>query len=239
MYKTTSRDLVAALRNVVASGDARITLDVVNAIDDHIQRLEKTIERQRQNARETWEAMVAFRNTLNEYVAPMPSLESDLLQGPEASVFFVAMARAIRKALHWTTGVEVKPLDWRGGKKSKREKKFYAYCSLTGEWWANNEGEKLNVERMRRDRILPYLEPGDRAHPASVEQRDDSYVDDSAELTEETNVREAGVYTARGVGELHSLVHDLAQQGFRIVVVIDTQNGDYHVVAQREHENDR
>ena len=45
---------------------------------------------------------------------------------------------------------------------------------------------------------------------------------------------EAGVYTARGIGDLHQLVQNLAQQGFRIVTVIDTQNGDYHVVAQKE-----
>ena len=47
-------------------------------------------------------------------------------------------------------------------------------------------------------------------------------------------MQEAGVYTARGIGDLHQLVYNLAQQGFRIVAVIDTQNGDYHVVAQKE-----
>lgn len=45
---------------------------------------------------------------------------------------------------------------------------------------------------------------------------------------------EAGVYTARGVHELHQMVVSLASQGFRIITVIDTQNGDYHVVAQKE-----
>lgn len=45
---------------------------------------------------------------------------------------------------------------------------------------------------------------------------------------------EAGVYTARGIGDLGQMVASLAEQGFRIVAVIDTQNGDYHVVAQRE-----
>lgn len=45
---------------------------------------------------------------------------------------------------------------------------------------------------------------------------------------------EAGVYTARGIHELHMLVNSLAQEGFRIITVIDTQNGDYHVVAQRQ-----
>ena len=49
---------------------------------------------------------------------------------------------------------------------------------------------------------------------------------------------EAGVYTARGIGDLHQLVHNLAEQGFRIVAVIDTQNGDYHVVVQKEARHD-
>lgn len=44
---------------------------------------------------------------------------------------------------------------------------------------------------------------------------------------------EAGVYTARGIHELHMTISNLASEGFRIVTVIDTQNGDYHVVAQR------
>lgn len=45
---------------------------------------------------------------------------------------------------------------------------------------------------------------------------------------------EAGVFTARGIADLHAMVLNLAEQGFRIVAVIDTQNGDYHVVAQKE-----
>ena len=45
---------------------------------------------------------------------------------------------------------------------------------------------------------------------------------------------EAGVYTARGIHELNMMVTSLAEQGFRIITVIDTQNGDYHVVAQKD-----
>ena len=45
---------------------------------------------------------------------------------------------------------------------------------------------------------------------------------------------EAGVYTARGVHELHQMITSLAGEGFRIITVIDTQNGDYHVVAQKD-----
>lgn len=47
-------------------------------------------------------------------------------------------------------------------------------------------------------------------------------------------MNEAGLYTARGIGELGQMITNLAQEGFRIVAVIDTQNGDYHVVVQRE-----
>ena len=49
---------------------------------------------------------------------------------------------------------------------------------------------------------------------------------------QKTPVPEAGVYTARGLDDLNQLVYSLAQQGFRIITVIDTQNGDYHAVAQ-------
>lgn len=45
---------------------------------------------------------------------------------------------------------------------------------------------------------------------------------------------DAGVYTARGIHELGQMVASLASEGFRIITVIDTQNGDYHVVAQKE-----
>lgn len=46
------------------------------------------------NLRETFEAMVAMRNEINEYV-PLPSLESDLLQGPENSVFCATLAKEV------------------------------------------------------------------------------------------------------------------------------------------------
>ena len=44
--------------------------------------------------RDTFDAMCAMRNAINEYI-PMPSLESDLLQGPENSVFCAAVAEAV------------------------------------------------------------------------------------------------------------------------------------------------
>ena len=48
---------------------------------------------------------------------------------------------------------------------------------------------------------------------------------------------EAGVFSARGIHELHQMVVELAREGFRIIAVIDPQTGDYHVVAQKEKPN--
>ena len=48
----------------------------------------------RKNSRETFEAMCAMRDSINEHI-PMPSLESDLLNGPESSVFCAAVAKAV------------------------------------------------------------------------------------------------------------------------------------------------
>ena len=50
------------------------------------------------NSRETFDAMCAMRDAINEHV-PMPSLESDMLQGPEASVFCATVAEAVILAL--------------------------------------------------------------------------------------------------------------------------------------------
>ena len=53
---------------------------------------------ERANRRATFDAMCAMRNDINEHI-PMPSLESDLLQGPEDSVFCAAVAEAVIAAL--------------------------------------------------------------------------------------------------------------------------------------------
>lgn len=69
--------------------------------DASIQRAEKaeaSNARWQQNSRETWEAMQAMRGTINENL-PMPSLESDLLQGPENSIFCATVAEAVINAL--------------------------------------------------------------------------------------------------------------------------------------------
>jgi len=51
-----------------------------------------------QNMRDTWEAMQAMRDAINDHI-PLPSTESDLLQGPENSVFCEVVATAVIGAL--------------------------------------------------------------------------------------------------------------------------------------------
>lgn len=48
----------------------------------------------RHNLRETFEAMCAMRDAINERI-PMPSLESDLSRGPENSVFCSIVAQTV------------------------------------------------------------------------------------------------------------------------------------------------
>ena len=60
----------------------------------HITALTEQNQTWQRNSRETFDAMVAMRNSINEHL-PMPSLESDLLQGPENSVFCAAVADAV------------------------------------------------------------------------------------------------------------------------------------------------
>lgn len=50
------------------------------------------------NSCETWQAMQAMRDSINEHIH-MPSAESDLLQGPESSVFCEIVARRVADAI--------------------------------------------------------------------------------------------------------------------------------------------
>ena len=65
--------------------------------------------------RETFDAMCAMRDAINEFV-PMPSLESDLLQGPENSVFCATVAEAVinevTRLRSMTNGARLKRLEW-------------------------------------------------------------------------------------------------------------------------------
>jgi hypothetical protein len=81
-------EAIAALPAVAASQPAD---PVINA--DSRQRV-TVVEKP---DRSTFDAMCAMRNAINEHI-PMPSLESDLLQGPENSVFCATVAEAVIKS---------------------------------------------------------------------------------------------------------------------------------------------
>ena len=63
-----------------------------------------------QNMRDTWEAMQAMRDAINDHI-PLPSTESDLLQGPENSVFCEVVATAVIGALATLRASEAAALD--------------------------------------------------------------------------------------------------------------------------------
>jgi hypothetical protein len=67
-------------------------------MQDKIAALTAERDAFQRNARDTWAAMSAMRDSINE-VVPMPSLESDLLQGPENSVFCATVAEAVINAI--------------------------------------------------------------------------------------------------------------------------------------------
>lgn len=93
-------DLVKRLRDWTEYDEGKVN-DTRHEAADRIEQLEAELTRAnaandiwRKNSRETFEAMVAMRDSINEFV-PMPSLESDLLQGPENSVFCATVAEAV------------------------------------------------------------------------------------------------------------------------------------------------
>jgi len=64
----------------------------------------------RQNMRDSWEAMQAMRGAINEHL-PLPSIESDLMQGPENSVFCEVVATAVIGALSTLRASEAAALE--------------------------------------------------------------------------------------------------------------------------------
>lgn len=67
-------------------------------LSSEVKRLAQSEEMFRANMRQMHEALTAMRNDLNEMLH-MPSLESDLLQGPEVSVFCATVVEAVKAAL--------------------------------------------------------------------------------------------------------------------------------------------
>lgn len=69
-------------------------IDRLEAAIAILKRTEKDVGVWRSNGRESFDALCAMRNDINEYI-PLPSLESDLLSGPETSVFCAVVAEAV------------------------------------------------------------------------------------------------------------------------------------------------
>jgi hypothetical protein len=67
---------------------------VVRDLRAQVAELETANARWRRNVRDTHSALFAMRNDINDVIS-LPSIESDLLQGPENSIFCSAVAEAV------------------------------------------------------------------------------------------------------------------------------------------------
>ena len=72
----------------------RLAADRIEDLGAKLHRSTTSIVRWRENSIATWSAMRAMRNDINDCV-PLPSMESDLLEGPEASVFCAKVSEAV------------------------------------------------------------------------------------------------------------------------------------------------
>jgi len=103
--------------DLIRRGDAREILGDEGFLERSLERLAAlpAVTVGVKPDRETFDAMCAMRDAINEFV-PMPSLESDLLQGPENSVFCATVAEAVinevTRLRSMTNGARVKRLEW-------------------------------------------------------------------------------------------------------------------------------
>lgn len=100
---TNHAHLIAALRipmNVTLPGAPELDEydEQRKVAADALEDIQKSNEAWWKNSLETWSAMRAMRDAINEYI-PMPSLESDLLRGPENSVFCATVAETVIVAI--------------------------------------------------------------------------------------------------------------------------------------------
>jgi hypothetical protein len=77
---------------------ARCDPDTIRALATESLESRAAEERWRSNSRETFDAMVAMRNDINEHI-PLPSIESDLARGPGNDVFCAEVAQGVVTAL--------------------------------------------------------------------------------------------------------------------------------------------
>lgn len=83
-----------AERDAMAADIANLTASLAGEVEARVVELSKVNAVWQTNCRETFEAMCAMRDSINEHIQ-MPSLESDLLQGPGTSVFCATVAEAV------------------------------------------------------------------------------------------------------------------------------------------------
>lgn len=93
---TDSTPTRADWETLVAHNKALIDRNV--ALRDRAEAAEAANARWQRNSIETWQVMQTMRNDINEHL-PMPSMESDLLQGPENSIFCASVYEAVITAL--------------------------------------------------------------------------------------------------------------------------------------------
>lgn len=101
-HKTTKLKNAALVLRIKELIERRNDLQVAN--NAYLERARKAeawtrtqaaeIHHWRANSVATWEAMQTMRNDINE-VVPLPSLEADLLEGPENSIFCATVARNV------------------------------------------------------------------------------------------------------------------------------------------------
>lgn len=90
----TALTALRAERDAMAADIANLTASLAGEVEARVVELSKVNAVWQTNCRETFEAMCAMRDSINEHIQ-MPSLESDLLQGPETSVFCATVAEAV------------------------------------------------------------------------------------------------------------------------------------------------
>ena len=102
----TSREAVESLVSLLRHNSAWENLQEIDTIAHaeaiailpallaRVEKAEASCRGFQKNGSDTWTAMLAMRDAINEYI-PLPSVESDLLQGPENHVFCAVLAENI------------------------------------------------------------------------------------------------------------------------------------------------
>ncbi|SEN50188.1 hypothetical protein SAMN04489859_100877 [Paracoccus alcaliphilus] len=113
-----------------------------------------TNERWRRNSTETWEAMTAMRNEINQHI-PMPSIESDLLQGPENSIFCASVAEAVISGIQARAAAAAMEMRERAVSLATYEPEECDRLGSTSQMEVCDFGEWINIDDVRALPIDP------------------------------------------------------------------------------------